>query len=241
MVATISKFPAFIRAKVDIEAEDSEDWEEAEEKEKEPKTNSKEDQPNTQEKDAVSNGAELNSDYINSLVKDFDANESGVNPSIAVLAAKCSESILNPGFLLGTDQSNAFASNEASESVTSTDIIPPVSEKENQTVLQEPLMQETNVPALKKPETKTLVILTSAKMTGLKHLLSADKLNTSAIQLQLTAQSQVQTKRGRSAFGKMLINVSVRLSFLTCDSLQAPSIRAYQDPNLTLWPPPQQL
>lgn len=37
-------------------------------------------------------------------------------------------------------------------------------------------------------------------MTGLKDLLLSEKLNTSAIQLQLTAQSQVQVvKRGRQA------------------------------------------
>ncbi|PRD24485.1 UNVERIFIED_CONTAM: Menin [Trichonephila clavipes] len=42
------------------------------------------------------------------------------------------------------------------------------------------------------------VTLTSQKMKGLKDLLLAEKLNTSAIQLQLTAQSQVQVvKRGR--------------------------------------------
>ncbi|XP_015929232.1 menin isoform X2 [Parasteatoda tepidariorum] len=44
------------------------------------------------------------------------------------------------------------------------------------------------------------VTLTSQKMKRLKDLLLAEKLNTSAIQLQLTAQSQVQVvKRGRQA------------------------------------------
>lgn len=43
------------------------------------------------------------------------------------------------------------------------------------------------------------VTLSSQKMAGLKDLLLAEKLNTSAIQLQLTAQSQVQVvKRGQS-------------------------------------------
>ncbi|KFM78799.1 Menin, partial [Stegodyphus mimosarum] len=42
------------------------------------------------------------------------------------------------------------------------------------------------------------VTLMSQKMKGLKDLLLAEKLNTSAIQLLLTAQSQVQVvKRGR--------------------------------------------
>ena len=44
-----------------------------------------------------------------------------------------------------------------------------------------------------------MVLLTSKKFAGLKNLLTTDKLNTSAIQLQLTAQSQVNVnKRSRS-------------------------------------------
>jgi len=47
------------------------------------------------------------------------------------------------------------------------------------------------------------VILISKKLAGLKNLLIADKLNTSAIQLQLTAQSQVNVnKRSRSGATK---------------------------------------
>lgn len=46
--------------------------------------------------------------------------------------------------------------------------------------------------------TKPTVILQSQKMRGLKDLLLAEKLNTHAISLQLTAQSQVQVgKKGR--------------------------------------------
>ena len=39
--------------------------------------------------------------------------------------------------------------------------------------------------------------LHSVKMRGLKGLLCAEKLNTSAIQLQLTAQSQTEVKKGK--------------------------------------------
>lgn len=47
-------------------------------------------------------------------------------------------------------------------------------------------------------ESKVSVVLTSQKMIGLKDLLLSEKLNTSAIQLQLTAQSQVYiSKRPR--------------------------------------------
>ncbi|XP_059095385.1 menin-like isoform X2 [Tigriopus californicus] len=50
---------------------------------------------------------------------------------------------------------------------------------------------EKNPPPLK----KVYLELHSAKMRGLKDLLCAEKLNTSAIQLQLTAQSQTDVKR----------------------------------------------
>lgn len=47
--------------------------------------------------------------------------------------------------------------------------------------------------------TKPMVMLYSQKMKGLKDLLLAEKLNTHAISLHLTAQSQVQVgKKGRN-------------------------------------------
>lgn len=46
------------------------------------------------------------------------------------------------------------------------------------------------------------VILISKKFSGIKDLLTADKLNTSAIQLQLTAQSQVNINNKRKRIGK---------------------------------------
>lgn len=48
---------------------------------------------------------------------------------------------------------------------------------------------------------KVVVVLSSKKFAGLRSLLTAEKLNTSAIQLQLTAQSQVNVNR-RSRSGK---------------------------------------
>jgi len=44
----------------------------------------------------------------------------------------------------------------------------------------------------------TMVIFQSEKMKGMKELLCAAKVNSSAIKLQLTAQSQVQMKRQKS-------------------------------------------
>lgn len=43
-----------------------------------------------------------------------------------------------------------------------------------------------------------MVVFQSEKMKGMKGLLCAAKVNSSAIKLQLTAQSQVQMKRQKS-------------------------------------------
>lgn len=49
---------------------------------------------------------------------------------------------------------------------------------------------------------RPVIILTSQKMKGLKDLLLAEKLNTNAISLQITAQSQVHVgKKTRTSFG----------------------------------------
>ena len=85
------------------------------------------------------------------------------HPSIAALAEACSETLLNPSYLL-RGIGNPFADNPAA------------------TVAAPPLASQQR-PALR---------LHSRKMAGLKEVLLAEKLNTSAISLQLTAQSQVQ-------------------------------------------------
>lgn len=69
-----------------------------------------------------------------------------------------------------------------------------------------PAVKASSVPSLlaQKPGDRkngaATVTLSSQKMAGLRELLLSEKLNTSAIQLQLTAQSQVQVvKRGQGA------------------------------------------
>lgn len=58
---------------------------------------------------------------------------------------------------------------------------------------------------------KPRIILYSHKMKGLKDLLLAEKLNTHAISLQLTAQSQVQIgKKTRGAVEEPAVGVSQR-------------------------------
>ena len=126
------------------------------------------------------------SELIKSLVKDMDSTGEP-NPTIAALAAACSENILNPRFLLGHDIENAFTAQSDS----------------NNGILSNPQTTQAfgkqfNANSNNKEDTKEVkpsVTLSSQKIAGLKHLLLADKLNTSAIQLQLTAQSQVDTKK----------------------------------------------
>ena len=52
-------------------------------------------------------------------------------------------------------------------------------------------------PPPKESKARVSMRLHSVKMRGLKGLLCAEKLNTSAIQLQLTAQSQTEVKKGK--------------------------------------------
>jgi len=87
------------------------------------------------------------------------------------LAEACSETLLNPSYLL-RGVGNPFADNGSS--------LPAVNNLNN---------------------IRPKLRLHSRKMAGLKEVLLAEKLNTSAISLQLTAQSQVQVggRKSRTA------------------------------------------
>ncbi|XP_071962600.1 menin-like [Antedon mediterranea] len=158
------------------------------------------------------------------------------NPNIAALAAACSESILNPDYLLGASEtSTPFASKSWD---TKTDLNDFLSGSNNggafpgitiESALkaespaemafhrqwkarqsdsqgedseeEEGKPSHTSVSAVSASQMMSpKLTLSSAKMKGLKDLLTnPGKLNTAAIQLQLTAQSQVQfNKRPRS-------------------------------------------
>ncbi|KAL1122304.1 hypothetical protein AAG570_003709 [Ranatra chinensis] len=91
--------------------------------------------------------------------------ESSLHPKIKALTAACGERILNKDFLL---QGGG-----------------------------EPFVETTTIPStsaedFKFEKSQPTLILHSQKMRGLKDLLLSEKLNTHAISLQLTAQSQVQ-------------------------------------------------
>lgn len=62
----------------------------------------------------------------------------------------------------------------------------------------EPFVEEASTSVELKVEMKPKLILYSQKMKGLKDLLLSEKLNTHAISLQLTAQSQVQFNKNKS-------------------------------------------
>ncbi|KAK3914605.1 Menin [Frankliniella fusca] len=142
-----------------------------------------------------------------------------VHPSIEALTAACSEKILNPDFLLqgdgepfvagGKDDlpadipevdsgltklvgkkmgSNGFHSATSSTTTESTPIPAKleIKRKSNVNFVSGLLHTEDGRPKL---------TLGSRKMCGLKDLLLSEKLNTQAISLQLTAQSQVQVGR----------------------------------------------
>jgi menin len=134
------------------------------------------------------------SELIKSLVKDMDSSGEP-NPTIAALAAACSENILNPRFLLGQDIENVFTPQD-SHTPGSTPSTPTTSAPQTQHLFgKRGTDRGDDHKRRASTDEKTFVTLTSQKIAGLKHLLLADKLNTSAIQLQLTAQSQVDTKK----------------------------------------------
>ncbi|CAG2112544.1 unnamed protein product [Medioppia subpectinata] len=251
LVATIAKFPHYIRAKVDIKADINEENEEPEDDDddeeevvaptaadrdvKPPapksgaietaicdnnsrKNNHKPKATDVDDSDVHSEASlcHSESELIKSLVKDMDAVTGEPNPTIAALAAACSENILNPRFLLGQDIENAFtsapptgatttgtdsqdnsnASTPTSTPTTSGPALPPAAATTQHHVFGRPVNKDLDRRPSRAPgEEKTAVTLSSQKIAGLKHLLLADKLNTSAIQLQLTAQSQVDTKK----------------------------------------------
>ncbi|XP_044732761.1 menin isoform X2 [Chrysoperla carnea] len=185
LVNTISKFDSDIRAQVIIICEDVE--------------------PNTtaSSEDIKSNDIETNNGrYVNNNNNYCTAKDDGdefikvleskvtaktsqkinLHPSIEALTAACGEKILNPEYLL----------QGGGEPFVGTSV-----EKDTDSTSSSPSHAGTS-KEIEEVDKKPTVRLYSQKMKGLKDLLLAEKLNTQAISLQLTAQSQVQVgKKGR--------------------------------------------
>lgn len=95
-----------------------------------------------------------------------------LHPGIEALTAACSERILNREFLLqGGGEPFVGSSDSLPDPIT-----------QPQAAILEPILRD------KEPETE--IVLKSKKMRSMKDLLVAKKLNTQAISLQMSAQSQ---------------------------------------------------
>lgn len=122
------------------------------------------------------------------------------HPSIAALTAACGEKILNPEYLLqGGGEPFVGGGSIISEptvatALTSNGVRDPGPSKQNNASLDSG-DNKVQDQSEHKSRDRPRLTLRSQKMKGLKDLLLAEKLNTHAISLQLTAQSQVQVSR----------------------------------------------
>lgn len=148
-------------------------------------------------------------------IKSLD--EKAVISSLEALTAACGEKILNPDFLLqGGGEPFAAEQNKSTLNDTkapvaletpSLDIGEPNIKAEEPVALEQTKMKNSTAAGptyeprddIVEPIRPTITLY-SRKMKGIRDLLLAEKLNTHAISLQMTAQSQVQVggKKGRS-------------------------------------------
>ncbi|KAK9870331.1 hypothetical protein WA026_006416 [Henosepilachna vigintioctopunctata] len=195
LVNTISKFDSEVRAQVNIICADSEEEKHAKE------TNGNYFNNNNYEKE---NGTSTKKEEKEQSTSNF-------HPSIEALTAACSEKLLNPDYLLQGDGSPFVVETQVGEDdhLTKQDSngTPSTSKTEEEKVGLKVPDEETKDDLKIEDELKELankcpiIILRSHKMKELKDLLLSEKLNTQAISLHLTAQSQVQVnKKGRSDF-----------------------------------------
>ncbi|KAL5239795.1 hypothetical protein ACI65C_007205 [Semiaphis heraclei] len=111
-------------------------------------------------------------DILNTIPGTDEETISELHPGIEALTAACSKRILNREFLLqGGGEPFVGSSNQLPTATTATQ--PPILETK-----------------LKDDEPETKIVLKSKKMRSMKDLLIAKKLNTQAISLQMSAQSQ---------------------------------------------------
>jgi menin len=107
---------------------------------------------------------------------------------VAALTDLCGRTLLSPAFFLGTQsQRPVLDSSKATLTVAGIQ----GSTKRSTTAAETGTANNANENQLS-TKAKPRLYLRSHKMAGLKDLLLAEKLNTHAISLQLTAQSQVQ-------------------------------------------------
>jgi menin len=137
------------------------------------------------------------------------------HPTIAALTAACGEKILNPEYLLqGEGEPFVGGGSIISEPTvttaqTSNGAHDPGPSKQNASLGSGDSKVQYQ-SELKSPGRPRLT-LQSQKMKGLKDLLLAEKLNTHATSLQLTAQSQVHvSKKGRGGLEPDIAAMGIR-------------------------------
>lgn len=191
LVHTISKFDAEVRAQLVIE-----------------QSNPADENFNTKDVEK-GQGSEMSDGQLNNnvvacktreLIKNLESKVNGndddgtsLNPKILALTAACSEKILNPKYLI-QGGGEPFVKGILSE--TDSLFFQECEKQSGQMLDRSEASTSKEFGAVKKvtsPQSK--IILHSQKMIGLKDLLLAEKLNTHAISLQLTAQSQVQISK----------------------------------------------
>lgn len=157
------------------------------------------------------------------ITSDTDKAESVRTNLVEALTAACGEKILNPDFLLQGggqpfaeqqhQQNNQHVGGVEKKGSDLSDILLQKSKLESEDdkkpVIDDKIKQ-TDITEMepKRPE----ITLYSHKMKGLRDILVAEKLNTHAISLQLTAQSQVQIggKKSRASAGPINYSVTAK-------------------------------
>ncbi len=111
-----------------------------------------------------------------------EIDSSTLHPDIRELTAACGEKLLNRDFLIQGGGEPFIGETDL------VDVSPPINTSAE---IFKAVMESSN---------PSKIVLSSEKMKGLKNLLLGEKLNTHAISLQLTAQSQVQVGGKKSVF-----------------------------------------
>lgn len=211
LVATIAKFDHDIRSQVIIKCSD--------ESPREFHVNGTQNGGEA-EKVARNGGRQVVNNNNNVIIKaDLEnggkvEDKASLPKSLEALVGKCGEKLLNPDFLLQgggqpfTSEDNELAAGGQNNGSVKNGKKEKPSDKKEATIKKE-MKVEPKRESLQLVDSedggpkRPLITLYSQKMKGLKDLLLAEKLNTNAISLQITAQSQVQVggKKSRSQTG----------------------------------------
>ncbi|XP_014212070.1 menin [Copidosoma floridanum] len=190
LVNTISKFDASIRAQVVIDCYEEDKLSEGTSDESlNNNNNNNNNECKTKERYSTT------SDLIKSLESKVPGNTEPMHPSIQALAAACGEKILNRDYLLQGDGEPFVAPVDTMFDLplmTSTSSVCGISTPSTSHDSIDDGLSEMDLELDIDENESPRIILYSQKMKGLKDLLLAEKLNTHAVSLQLTAQSQVQ-------------------------------------------------